>query len=386
MSGGPEPEVGAGRSLVERGSAEQQVARVHAPARRQAFQPLPAPTGRAPYRLSLKHVLGHQSPRRRVLRLHVIGDTGGVKFPVAQQLVADYMVRDLADTAHAPVFCYHVGDVVYYNGQRPEYYAQFYEPYAHYTPPIVAIPGNHDGDPLDAAVEPSASAFVRTFCATAPEVLLESGDAPRTTMIQPNVFWTLEAPLLTIVGLYTNVPEGGEIEADQVDWLVDELRHARADRALAVALHHPPYSADAHHGGSAAMGATLDNAFTRADRLPDIVLSGHVHNYQRFTRSHHGRQIPYLVVGAGGYWHLHNMATTSGGSAIQTPWAVPGTDVVLDGYAADRHGFLRLAVSNHAVSGEYVTVPRPQESWSSGPVAVADRFTLDLDTYTVTTH
>jgi hypothetical protein len=205
-------------------------------------------------------------------------------------------------------------------------------------------------------------------------------------MTQPNVFWTLQASLLTLIGLYTNVPEGGEVQPDQADWLVGELQHAPSDRALAVALHHPPYSADAHHGGSARMGAMLDDAFARADRLPDLVISGHVHNYQRFTRAREGRQIPYLVVGAGGYWHLHNMARLSDGSTITPPWDVPGTDVVLESYADDRHGFLRLAVAGDHVAGEYVTVPRPQESWSNGPMAVTDRFTLDLAAHAVTTN
>jgi acid phosphatase type 7 len=39
-------------------------------------------------------------------------------------------------------------------------------------------------------------------------------------MDQPNVYWTLQAaPFLTIIGLYTNVPGGGEVHADQQDWL-----------------------------------------------------------------------------------------------------------------------------------------------------------------------
>lgn len=385
MSGESRSEAGAGRSLIETGSAEEQVSRTVPTEHRQPLQPLPLPSGEPPYRLSLAAALGHQPPESDVLRFHVIGDSGGVKAPVPQQMVADYMTRDLAIAESAPTFCYHVGDVVYYNGQLSDYYAQFYEPYSHYAPPIVAIPGNHDGDPLDASVEPSASAFVRTFCDTTPQVLPESQDAPRTTMIQPNVYWTLQSQLITIVGLYTNVPSGGQVEPDQAEWLVGELRDAPADRALAVALHHPPYSADAHHGGSAPMGSLLDTAFAQAARLPDLVLSGHVHSYQRFTRTVQSRDIPYLVVGAGGYWHLHNMAHTADGSPIQPPWPVPGTDVVLEAFAADRHGFCRLAVTKEAVTGEYVTVPRPHESWSNGPVRVVDRFQLDLSTHSVST-
>jgi hypothetical protein len=387
----PDPEfalTGAGRTQVRTGSAEEQVIRAHPPHGNQSFQPLPPPTGQFPYRLSLETILGGQKLADAAqVSFHVIGDTGGVKFPVAQQITADVMARDFDDPDGAPAFCYHVGDVVYYNGETTQYYSQFYEPYIHYPAPIVALAGNHDGDPLDAATEPSLTAFVRTFCSTAPQVLPEAQDAPRTTMVQPNVYWTLESPLFWIVGLYSNVPEGGQIDSQQVSWLVGELEAAPGDRALIVALHHPPYSADSHHGGSERMGRLLDQAFEAAKRTPDLILSAHVHNYQRFTRTlDGGRQLPYLVVGASGYWHLHNMAKAGDGSGLETPWQVPGEQVVLDAYAADRHGFLRLMVGGDKMGGEYVTVPRPQESWSHGPVTVADRFDVDLAGHTVSTR
>jgi hypothetical protein len=71
-------------------------------------------------------------------------------------------------------------------------------------------------------------------------------------------------------------------------------------------------------------------------------------------------------------------------SAQQTPWqALP--DVVLETYKKDRHGYLRLTVTSAAITGEYVTVPRPQESWSKGPVEVFDAFSIDLTAHTVTT-
>ena len=85
------------------------------------------------------------------LVFHVVGDTGASKLRGYQRAVAAAMKGDLnfPDLAQVPRFFYHLGDVVYYNGQPSEYYAQFYEPYDHYVPPILAIPGNHDGDPLN---------------------------------------------------------------------------------------------------------------------------------------------------------------------------------------------------------------------------------------------
>ena len=74
----------------------------------QKFQPLPQPTGDAPYHLSLDDV-------------HCMGDTGGVKDPAPELLVANGLESTKAS------FFYHLGDVVYYNGESQQYYSQFYE-------------------------------------------------------------------------------------------------------------------------------------------------------------------------------------------------------------------------------------------------------------------
>jgi hypothetical protein len=94
---------------------------------------------------------------------------------------------------------YHLGDVVYYNGESKEYYPQFYEPYQHYQNPIFAIPGNHDGDPSPDGNEKSLDAFVRNFCATSKDVTPDAGEINKSPMVQPNVYWTLEAPYVTSV-------------------------------------------------------------------------------------------------------------------------------------------------------------------------------------------
>ena len=101
-------------------SAEEQVVRAAPPAALQAFQPLPTPTGAAPYRLDLGLVLGpdrlaaiHHAGQ---LCFHCVGDTGGVKAPQPQESVAAQLVADLTGAA-APAFLYHLGDVVYFNGQ-----------------------------------------------------------------------------------------------------------------------------------------------------------------------------------------------------------------------------------------------------------------------------
>ena len=131
------------------------------------------------------------------------------------------------------------------------------------------------------------------------------------------------------------------------------------------------------------MHDALDGAFTKAGRWPDMVLAGHVHDYQRFTRkvASNNRQIPYLVAGAGGYHNLHTVAKVNG--VKPTPpvsLAVSGDTVTLESYVDDRHGFLRLDAGLDAIAGKYYTVPRPQESWSQPP-KLADSFRLDARTH-----
>jgi hypothetical protein len=356
------------------------------------FQPLPKPPGQKPYRLDVKDVLPATQydaiGKARHLVFHVDGDLGGIKSPIPQERVAAGLEQDFftnpADPSLNPAFFYALGDCVYFNGQATEYYGQFYQPYEHYLGPIFAVPGNHDGDPLPP--EQTLAAFLRNFCATKPGVhTKDARDSARTAMIQPNVYWTLVTPLVNIIGLYSNVPEHGVIHPDQLDWFASELRTLPAKVPILVTLHHPPYSADDHHGGSKPMHDALDAAFAKAGRYADMVLAGHVHDYQRFTRTLASpkRQIPYIVAGAGGYHNLHTVARVNG-SRMTTPVSLQlsGDTITLASYVDDRHGFLRLEVSDGYIAGSYYTVPRPQESWSQA-AQLADSFRLSLTSHTM---
>ena len=360
------------------------IRRTPVPLSSQPPQPLPAPTGQPPYHLSLDNVLPAASMQAirasGKLVFHLVGDTGGVKAPQSQEIVMMHMESDFAvpDPAAPPAFFYHLGDVVYYYGQASEYYGQFYEPNVQYAAPILAIPGNHDGDILDHSV-PSLAAFVENFCAPEPHLTSEAGDSGRDAMTQPNAYWTLDTPFVTFIGLYTNVPEGGWLDNNQVAWFETELANAPQDKALIVAMHHPIYSADTYHSGSAYMGQILDQAIEHSGRTPDAVVAGHVHNYQRFTRTLNERAVPYIVAGAGGYWHLHYMLKVQG-APIQTPYTFPDMGVTLEKYCDDRHGYLLMEVSAQALKGSYFSVPRPQESWRA-PAQLVDTFTLDLQTH-----
>jgi acid phosphatase type 7 len=364
-------------------AAENSIA-LHSFTGSQTFQPLPPATGAYPYRLDLGDVIGADAANAIVsagsMTFHVMGDTGGIAQPAPQQIVAQKLDADQPP----PEFLYLLGDCIYYNGELSQYPQQFYEPYAHYPAPIFAVPGNHDGDPLPVAS--TLDGFVANFCTTSPQVPSRAQSTGRTSMTQPNVYWTLTTPFLTFIGLYSNVPQGGQLDDTQVTWLQSELAAAAADRAVILTMHHPPISSDSFHGGSAYMFNLIDEVRTQSGRAPDLVLAGHVHNYQRFTRTlaqdGGNWQIPYIVAGSGGYWHLHTMATDAKDAAL--PWTLPGHgDIQLDAWVDDRHGFLRMTATPTQISATFFTVPRPQEPWGNPPVA-ADSFTLDRATHSVT--
>jgi hypothetical protein len=68
--------------------------------------------------------------------------------------------------------------------------------------------------------------------------------------------------------------------------------------AVILAVHHPPYTFG-KHVTSMVMLKEIDTICEKVGVWPHAVLSGHAHNYQRFTRSVDGRQIPYVVCGNG---------------------------------------------------------------------------------------
>ncbi|HMC04284.1 MAG TPA: hypothetical protein VKJ83_02305, partial [Actinomycetota bacterium] len=206
--------------------------------------------------------------------------------------------------------------------------------------------------------------FMANFCARQPELPVGHEEFGRDLQTQPYSDWTLQLAAVTLAGVYTNVPSGGHLEQSQVDWLTGELKDAPADRPLIVTLHHPPYSIDEMHGGSQKMGEALDGACNASGRIPELVLSGHVHDYQRFTRTINGRQLPYVVIGNSGYHNLHKLAEG----------AEPGehiTSEVTFEFGDDQHwGFLELAVDGMTLEGTYTAVTKDGQA-----TAGADTFT-----------
>ena len=334
--------------------------------RNTSFQPLPRPLGLPPYHYSLtdnfQEVATNIEAEKKMI-FHVLGDSGGVQDGEFQNNVAAQMVEQTAPGGAAvPQFCYHVGDVVYFTGMNEDYYAQFYEPYAHYAPPILAIPGNHDGEVDDPTAQTSLDGWVEYFMQATPDVDPISKDAPRVGLNLPNPYWTLVTPFATIVGMYTNVPEGGSIDSVQQQWVTNEFATAPADRALILALHHPIFSFDAYHSGSSKMADVLENAIRDTGRVPNMVLSGHVHDYQRIEmKIAPGGETPFIVCGNGGYHNLHAIHSKPGDAA-------PATGAVLK-YGADKAwGFMTLTIDKKTISGVTTEIDR------TGKVTKGDSF------------
>ncbi len=305
------------------------------------------------------------------LVFHSVGDTGGVHGDDVQKAIAAVMDNQISEAMDqntpAPLFFYNLGDVVYFNGESTLYDSQFYEPYQYYHAPIFAIAGNHDGDnhtrpgdPVD--TEPSLFGFMRNFCDTTSH--FES--AHRATMTQPYVYWTLETPFATIVGLYSNVD--GSLDArgtsEQQQWFEDQVSNAPQDKLLIVSVHHPPYSLDTTHGGYADIEVAIDRVIQATGRIPTLVLCGHVHSYQRFERDFGGgKKVPYIVAGAGGYANtprlLHKIETNEDGQPLPAGFQTTHEDLKLMSYNDQEPGFLRISIDakEKTVTSEYFTVP-----------------------------
>jgi Calcineurin-like phosphoesterase len=319
---------------------------------------------------------------------HSVGDTGSVVGPATQSLVADKMVTDFNETnaADVPSFLFHLGDVVYYFGEATYYYDQFFEPYRDYPAPILAIAGNHDGVVYPKDPAPTLDAFLRNFCATTSAQSSDAGGLLRTTMIQPGVYFTLEAPFVRILGLYSNVLEdpgviSGEngqntvLDGRQIAFLTAALNRVKSDKftgAVIIAVHHPPFTGGSEHGGSPLMLVDIDSACTAAGVWPHAVFSGHAHNYQRFTRTVNKYQIPFLVAGCGGHSPLAKMRAT-----YRTPYKIDNT-LTLDSYDDTDYGYLRIIVNATTMSIEF----HPQSDGGTTKTP-NDTVTIALATHTV---
>jgi hypothetical protein len=355
-----------------------------------SLQPRPFPiASEAEPRLTLGEALGKKGSdienaitRAGQIVFHSLGDTGNTMGPHDMELVADKMVSDYAETdpRGVPSFLFHLGDIVYSFGESQYYYDQFYDPFRDYPAPIFAVPGNHDGMVAPNSPAESLAAFLDNFCAAGqpPHRTAEAGGLARTAQVQPGVYFTLEAPFVRILGIYSNTLEDPGVISDQdgaypsltdaqLTYLQTALQRVKKEKfagAVIIAVHHPPYVAvtrspklnTGRHGGSPLMLKDIDTACANAGVWPHAVLSGHAHNYQRFTRTQDDRETPFVVAGNGG--HALQRLTSKGmptlrTPAVQTPLSNGKDQVVFDNYDDSEYGYLRLVADPKQLRIEY---------------------------------
>jgi len=245
----------------------------------------------------------------------------------------------------------------------------------------------------------SLAPFYENFCSKAPTSDPSAKGFARTTMTQPGAYFTLNAPFLKIIGLYSNTSETTGVIGNattgpaQLQFLQSQLAAAAAQRAqkgaapfaLVIAVHHPPFTISKSHFPSPDMLAQIDQACVSAKIWPDIVLSGHAHLYERYTRTMKadGRQIPYVVAGNGGYLNLSN--PRQGKNGVNPQPGIPGNDgkgnqLTLNVYNNTVHGFLRLTVDAGSILCESLGVDETTLKTST-----MDAFTVDLTKHVVAT-
>jgi hypothetical protein len=337
------------------------------------------------------------------ITFHCLGDSGATTKGIYKKEIAvtDQLTTDAhsSQTSNRPAFLLHLGDVVYSFGEAQYYFDQFYDAFRNYPAPIFAIPGNHDsfvvpdenGNP---PAETPLDVFQRNFCSEQPVITPEARSLHRTAMTQPGVFYALDAPFVRILALFSNALEGpGLISSEdgrwpgvsdiQLEFLAKQLQKAKDESypgALLIAVHHPPFSytpppsaghSGGGHGSSTKMLRDIDRIAKDIGVYPHAFLSGHAHNYQRYTRTVNGFgaeafDVPYIVCGDGGH-HVNKLVQPHRGSAEEEPQngsdvayldhqpAVSTGGLLLEKYNDEDFGYLRISADSQHLRIAYHT-------------------------------
>ena len=364
-------------------------------------QPIPAPADPNNLVLSLAQVYGNAGPAlegsitaNKQIVFQTAGDTGPTTGPSSIEGVVDKLISDFdeQDPTDKPAFFYHLGDVVHSFGESIYYYDQFYEPFRDYPAPVLAIPGNHDGLSYKGDREAYMAAFLRNFVSPSPLPSPDAGGLSRTMQIQPGVYFAFDAPFVSIIGIYSNILEDpGVISSQgntlpltdvQLAFLTAQLNRLKnSGRCILIAVHHPPYSYGGQHSGSPVMLAEIDKCCQDAKCWPHAILSGHAHNYQRYSRTIPQNvtndteyTVPYLVCGNGGH-ALTKLGSKD--SPVRAPKQI-NDNVVFENYDDSNYGYLRIICNSTTVRIEYHTSDTTQKSPN-------DFVSVDLATRTMVT-
>ena len=188
----------------------------------------------------------------------------------------------------------------------------------------------------------------------------------------------------------------------QLEFLEAQLDKIKADKyggAVLIAVHHPPFSfgvkpkthsAGGLHGSSTDMLHQIDTICAKVGVYPHAFISGHAHNYQRYTRTVNmgGKafDVPFIVCGDGGH-HVNAIVRAARGEHAQEPHfgtdvkyldvspAVEAKGLELEKYNDKGYGYLRISADKeHLTIGFHL---------SGGSIAQSrfDKVTVNLKSH-----
>uniref|UniRef100_K3WGB9 Purple acid phosphatase n=1 Tax=Globisporangium ultimum (strain ATCC 200006 / CBS 805.95 / DAOM BR144) TaxID=431595 RepID=K3WGB9_GLOUD len=230
--------------------------------------------------------IGSQAP----MTFGVIGDLGQTKF-------SEQTLRHLSDRSGLTAIL-HAGDLSYADSEQPRWdrWGRLVEPLSSRMPWMVAA-GNHEE-------EHPCQADVDRFVAY--QVRFRMPFERHSHLQRRNLFYGFRVGMVHVIVLTPYAASGKE--SAQYEWLEEELMH-HVDRKITpwvcVIMHGPWYNSNkAHQGAEPHVPMKHNMEDLLYEHKVDLVISGHVHAYERSFPVYKGDVINdgivYWVVGDGG--------------------------------------------------------------------------------------
>src|SRR5512133_2335674 len=334
-----------------------------------------APGARTPYRVKLNGTVVFEAEARTRRR----GSHRMIAFGDAADGSKEQAAIAKAVAAQQPDAVFITGDLVYPRGRASEYRAHFFPVYNSEaaplmrTVPFLGVPGNHDV-PWDLQRWPDTLAYFAYWSLPLNGPVLKLGEpnaAPAVAGVHEAMV-AASGPAFPRMASYSfdygqvhwtvldsNVYTDWESPALKA-WLEADLRAAKGATWRIVALHHPLFHSSRSHLGDQWMRPISPILEKHG---VDLVLAGHVHNYQRTAPIHfkptkvgpRGRPVEGVftvdetfdgrtATHAKGVIHI---VTGAGGAELYDPWQ---TDVQASwqpwtrAFVSDKHSFTVLDV------------------------------------------
>lgn len=234
--------------------------------------------------------------------------------------ILDDLMADTAATAFT------VGDNIQWVGLRDEYWRCFEATWGRYRGRTMPAPGNHD------------------YFQTIDHYLEYFGPRVGT---RGHVYYSYDLGSWHVVSLDSDECVSKSGCEQQIQWLRRDLAAAAATRPCTVAYwHHPLFSSGKTAADTAELAGTKPLYQALYDYSADIVMNGHIHNYERFApQTPDGKADPkrgfrVFIVGTGGANHDPMYEPPAANSQLRND---------------DAFGVLRLALSGGRYRWQFVS-------------------------------